>query len=64
MNKIFTKNIYTNYKHVLKMNSLAFLKGFLLGSIYCGSIILGADIDGTFRCVKTKTLHPSAHYVY
>ena len=24
MNKIFTKNIYTNYKHVLKMNSLAF----------------------------------------
>ena len=28
------------------------------------AIILGADIDGTFRCVKTKTLHPSAHYVY
>ena len=60
MNKIFTKKIYTNYKHVRKMNSL----GFLLGSIYCGSIILGADIDGTFRCVKTITLHPSAHYVY
>ena len=30
MNKLFTKNIYTNYKHVLKMNSLAFKKGFLL----------------------------------
>ena len=28
MNKIFTKNIYTNYKHVCKMNSLAFLKDF------------------------------------
>ena len=22
---------------------------------------MGADIDGTFRCVKTKTLQPSAH---
>ena len=30
MNKIFNKNIYTNYKHVLKMNSLAFLKDFCL----------------------------------
>ena len=30
MNKIFTKNIYTNYKHVLKMNSLAFWKDFCL----------------------------------
>ena len=28
MNKIFTKNIYIKYKHVLKMNSLAFSKNF------------------------------------
>ena len=30
MNKILTKNIYIKYKHVLKMNSLAFSKNFCL----------------------------------
>ena len=36
MNKIFTTNIYTNYKHVRKMNSLAFQKDFCLGVYIVG----------------------------